>query len=302
MIKQNFILVLLLMLPGIILQAAVKKAQTPPGEYGASITNGNVSYGHQEDRPFAMHSVMKFPQALQVADYLEKQGLALTDSVPVCKDSLDAGTWSPMLATFGERRFFTFAELLKWSLAESDNNACDLLFAYCGAPAKVEDYLCSLGFNDIHVRLTEKEMKLNPHRAGENCSTPGDMVRLLEWFFRHRSDNIYLSFIWDTMADCHTGSERIAAVLPETCLWVHKTGTGFSLPDGRQDRNDVGVILFPDGSHLSIAVFVPDATEEKNVASLAQQSLMRVQADAFLQNMPSYMQQRQTSAIRKATD
>lgn len=279
------------MILGVVLQSAEMSAQTAPSRYGACITNGNVSYGHQEDKAFSMHSVMKFPQALQVADYLEKQGLALTDSILVCKDSLDVCTWSPMLATFEGQRFFTFAELLKWSLAESDNNACDLLFAYCGAPAEVEDYLCKLGCNDIHVRLTEKEMKLNPHRAGENCATSGDMVRLLDWFFMHRGDNIFLSFIWDTMADCKTGCERIAAVLPDTCLWVHKTGSGFSLPDGRQDRNDVGVILFPDGSHLSIAVFVSDAIEEKNVALLAKQCLMRFQADTFLQSMPSSQQQ-----------
>lgn len=300
--KQNIIIVFLLMLLGSSTQVVELKAQRLPSQYGSSIINGEVSYEHQADKYFAMHSVMKFPQALQVAEYLSENGIALTDSVLVCKDSLDADTWSPMLGTFEGRRYFTFAELLKWSLVESDNNACDLLFASCGAPAKVEEYLCSMGFKDIHVRLTEKEMKLNPQRAIENSSTPSDMVRLLDWFCRHRNDNIYLSFIWNTMAECHTGMERIAAVRPEGCLWVHKTGTGFSSPDGRQDRNDVGVILLPDGSHMSIAVFVPNANEEKDVASVAEQCIMRTQADVFLRNMPSDLQQRQTLAIRKAID
>ena len=31
---------------------------------------------------------------------------------------------------------------------------------------------------------------------------------------------------------------------------VHKTGTGFPLPEGLQDMNDAGIILMPDGSHV----------------------------------------------------
>ena len=134
-----------------------------------------------------MHSVMKFPQALYVADYLHKKGLTLSDSVLVHKDSLDAETWSPMLSTFEGARYFTFAELIEWSLKQSDNNACDLLFASCGQPDAVENYTHTLGFKDIHVQLTEKEMKKNPHRAIENSATPKEMTKLLEWFYLHRN-------------------------------------------------------------------------------------------------------------------
>ena len=206
------------------------------------------------------------------------------------KDSLDAETWSPMLSIFEGARYFTFAELIEWSLQQSDNNACDLLFASCGQPDAVENYIHTLGFKDIHVRLTEKEMKKNPHRALENSATPKEMTRLLEWFYLHRDDNKILSFIWDTMADCNTGQQRIAAVLPKDGKLIHKTGSGFPSSDGRQDRNDVGIILLPDGSHLSIAIFLQKSKEEKEVAEIAEQCLMRIQADGFLRNMPSDLQ------------
>ena len=241
--------------------------------YGASMMNGDLYCGHQEDSVFAMHSVMKFPQALYVADYLHKKGLTLSDSVLVHKDSLDAETWSPMLSIFEGMRYFTFAELIEWSLKQSDNNACDLLFASCGQPDAVENYIHTLGFKDIHVRLTEKEMKKNPHRAIENSATPKEMARLLEWFYLHRNDNKNLSFIWDTMADCNTGQQRIAAVLPKDGKLIHKTGSGFPSSDGRQDRNDVGIVLLPDGSHLSIAIFLQKSKEEKEVAKIAEQCL-----------------------------
>ena len=271
-------------------------------QYGASIIYGNTKYGHQEDVPFAMHSVVKMPQALYVADYLSRKGLTLDDSVLVCKDSLDAETWSPMLTTFDGTRHFSYAELLRWSLAESDNNACDLLFAHCGVPTEVEKYVHALGFDQIHVRLTEKEMKHEPLRAIENSSTPRAMAELLEWLFIHRLDNEKISFVWNTMAGCNTGMERIAAVVPQGCRLVHKTGSGFRSSDGRQDKNDVGIIIFPDGSHVSLAVFVREADEEKDVAEVAQQCLMHAQADNFLRNMPPDLQHRQTLAIVKAID
>lgn len=284
------------------IQTTEAKGQSPCPSYGASIMNGDLYCGHQEDSAFAMHSVMKFPQALYVADYLHKKGLTLSDSVLVHKDSLDAETWSPMLSIFEGMRYFTFAELIEWSLKQSDNNACDLLFASCGQPDAVEKYIHTLGFKDIHVQLTEKEMKKNPHRAKENSATPKEMARLLEWFYLHRNDNKNLSFIWNTMADCNTGKQRIAAVLPKGGKLIHKTGSGFPSSDGRQDRNDVGIVLLPDGSHLSIAIFLQNSKEEKEVAEIAEQCLMRIQADEFLRNMPPDLQHKQTLAILRAID
>ena len=42
-------------------------AQAGLGPYGAYVVSGDFRYGQQEDTPFAMHSVMKLPQALYVA-------------------------------------------------------------------------------------------------------------------------------------------------------------------------------------------------------------------------------------------
>ena len=61
-----------------------------------------------------MHSVMEFPQALYVAEYLHREGLTLSDSVLVHKDSLDAETWSPMLSIFEGACYVTWAELVEW--------------------------------------------------------------------------------------------------------------------------------------------------------------------------------------------
>ena len=247
--------------------------------YGACIMRDGSISGINEDERFAMHSVMKFPQALYVADYLSRKGLALDDTIVVDKAGLMQDTWSPMLKQFeGEQarmdiKAFSYAELLELSLGQSDNNASELLFKYCGKPKAVEKYMRKLGFHDIHVRMTEKQMHKNPTKAIENSSTPAEMARLFEWFYHHKDDNQYLTFIWKAMADCSTGLKRIPAAIPAGARIVHKTGTGFPLPERVQDMNDAGIILMPDGSHTIIAVFTTLSPSEAVIANIARQLL-----------------------------
>ena len=241
--------------------------------YGACIMRNDSIVGINEDKPFAMHSVMKFPQALCVADYLSRKGLDLDDTIVVDKADLMQDTWSPMLKQFEGKGTFSYAQLLELSLGQSDNNASELLFKFCGKPQSIEKCMRKLGFHDIHIRMTEEQMHKNPAKAIENYSTPAEMVRLFEWFYRHKDDNPYLTFIWKTMADCSTGLERIPAAIPTDARVVHKTGTGFPSSEGVQDMNDAGVILMPDGSHAIIAIFTTHSSSEAVIANIARQLL-----------------------------
>ena len=241
--------------------------------YGACIMRNGSIVGINENERFAMHSVMKFPQALYVANYLSRKGLDLDDTIVVDKADLMQDTWSPMLKLFEGVKAFSYAELLELSLGQSDNNASELLFKFCGKPQSIEKCMRKLGFHDIHIRMTEERMHKNPAKAIENYSTPAEMVRLFEWFYRHKDDNPYLTFIWKTMADCSTGLERIPAAIPTDARVVHKTGTGFPSPEGVQDMNDAGVILMPDGSYAIIAIFTMHSPSEEVVANIARQLL-----------------------------
>ena len=248
-------------------------AQPKVEKYGACIMRNDSISGVNQNERFAMHSVMKFPQALYVADYLYRKGLDLYDTIVVDKADLMQDTWSPMLKRFEGKMVFSYAELLELSLGQSDNNACELLFKHCGKPKVVEKYMRKLGFYDIHARMTEKQMHKHPTKAIENCSTPAEMVRLFEWFYHHKDDNQYLTFIWKTMANCSTGQKRIPAAIPTDAHIVHKTGTGFPMPEGVQDMNDAGIILMPDGSHAIIAVFTTHSPSEAVIANIARQLL-----------------------------
>ena len=241
--------------------------------YGACIMRDGSVSGINENERFAMHSVMKFPQALYVADYLSRKGLTLDDTIVVDKVDLMQDTWSPMLKLFEGEKPFSYAELLELSLGQSDNNASELLFKHCGKPKAVEKYMRKLGFRDIHVRMTEEQMHKRPTKAIENSSTPAEMVRLFEWFYHHKDDNRYLTFIWKAMADCSTGLKRIPAAISADARIVHKTGTGFPSAEGLQDMNDAGIILMLDGSHAIIAVFTTNSSSEAVIANITRQLL-----------------------------
>ncbi|MGN1263214.1 MAG: serine hydrolase, partial [Prevotella sp.] len=196
-------------------------------------------------------------------------------SVLVCKDSLDADTWSPMLKMFDKEKDFSFAELLQLSLQQSDNNSCDILFKRFGGPEKVEDYLHKIGFTNIHIRWTEHEIGMSPSRSADNNCTPKDLAYLFEWFYHHKERNEYLLFVWNTMASCHTGTERISSIIPKDAIFVHKTGTGFPSKDKRADRNDAGIIIMPDGSYQIIAIFAPQSMKENDLAIIGKRFIKR---------------------------
>ena len=121
---------------------------------GGCVKKDGMASGINTTKRFPMYSVMKFPQALYVADFMTRNNIELNTEVIVCKDDLMQDTWSPMLNMFENKQSFTYSELLALSLQQSDNNACDILFEHCGGPKAVERYIRNLGFKDIRIRKT----------------------------------------------------------------------------------------------------------------------------------------------------
>ena len=241
-------------------------------EYGLCIISSEKTVGINAGSFFPMHSVMKFPQALYVADYLQKNDIPLDSAVVVRKDGLMPDTWSPMMKEMGEEGVFSFRELLRLSLIESDNNACDLLFQLFGMPEKVESFVEGLGFKDIRILYTERQMHDDISLAAENCCTPLEMARLLLWFNEHKDDNAYFREIWEIMSVCNTGKDRIPAAFGTDCSIIHKTGTGFTPVDGMPQMNDAGIVFRPDGQVLAIAVFVPHPVSSTELAEIVKRN------------------------------
>lgn len=210
---------------------------------------------------FPMLSVFKFHQALGVCSWLRHAGLTLDDKVMVSPDDLPEGTWSPMRDEHPGGGAFSYRELMTYSLASSDNNATDILFSHTGGPVWTEEYIRSYGITDFNIECTESMMHEDPRSCYRNWSTPLSAAMLLEKFWTDREMDTFSRFVWDTMSACRTGQSRIPGLIADRASVIaHKTGTGDISPDGRTMAvNDIGIVVLPDGSHFSIAVFISDA-------------------------------------------
>lgn len=230
----------------------------------AVIINGKDTVSVNGTKYFPMMSVFKFPQSLAVADYCLKNNVGLRDSITIKADEIKENTWSPMRDKYGIRELkLPVSELLDYILRQSDNNACDILFRFIGGTSVADSMIKSLGYNDIHIVHTEDEMHRDLYLCYQNRTTPIEMARLFDRFYRRNMSRLspFHEFIAESMMSCRTGLDRLPAPLAHTDAQIgHKTGTGDKDSHGHiMAINDAGYIFLPDKAGYSIAVFVADS-------------------------------------------
>ena len=106
-------------------------------------------------------SVFKYFVALCVLDKIEKEKLSLDDKILVKSDMVSKTTWSPMLKKYMPPFKISVADLMKFMISKSDNNAADILIDYVGGLQKIRENLYALGFREIEVFADEKMMNEN---------------------------------------------------------------------------------------------------------------------------------------------
>lgn len=229
----------------------------------AVIIDGDERVTVNNGERFPLMSVFKFPQALAVADRCAARGMPLESELWVTKEDLAANTWSPLRDARPEGNFgISVADLLRLTLQQSDNNACDILFERIRSVKDTEAYIRGLGISDCAISATEADMHADLSRCRDNWTTPLAMACLLERFLT--ADILPAAqqdFIKATMIGCTTGANRLARPLAGTgAVMGHKTGTSDRDADGRLIAlNDAGFVLLPDGRRYVIAVFIKDS-------------------------------------------
>ncbi len=231
----------------------------------AVIINGTDTVAVNGDKEYPMLSVYKFPIALALGECYRQHNLTLGDSIAILPNDLHPGTYSPMTeriiassqATTDTLKKPT-AELLAYMLQQSDNNASDIILKKLGNAEYVDKYLCGLGITGINVKSTEDEMHTDNTLCYANSSTPIGMASLMDKFDREFNDSISLE-IKRMMETCETGTNRLAKPLADAVIG-HKTGTGFTLLNGRlMAVNDAGYVHLSNGHRYAIAVFIEDS-------------------------------------------
>ena len=153
----------------------------------AVLYNGKILVTVNDKAGYPMMSTFKFPLALAVLERLDKQGLPLETELFISKPDLHPDTYSPLREARPEGNFkITIGELLKYSVALSDNNACDILIDYLGGTSALQKYVRRQGIKQMKITATEDRM----HKSGDpylNHTRPSSAVRLLEKFIQQES-------------------------------------------------------------------------------------------------------------------
>ena len=121
----------------------------------AVIIDGKDTVTVNNDIHYPLMSVFKFHQALALADYMGKQQQSLNFELTIKKEDLKPDTYSPLRDSFPQGGFnIDIADLLNYTLQQSDNNACDILFQYQGGVDTVNSAGRRETLGDIPQRST----------------------------------------------------------------------------------------------------------------------------------------------------
>ncbi len=279
--KQSlFIILLVLNIFSIYSQNPLKKKieaviEGKQATVGVAVIAGNDTVTVNNDHRYPMMSVFKFHGALAVLDYLNKNKISLKENILVSQSNLLHSTHSPMLDKYTAEKFtITVDELLRFSVSQSDNNACDLLFKLIGGTHRAQRYIKGLGIDSVSIAADEKRMHEKYENQLLNWTTPLETVKLLEIF---RTRNIlpkpHEDFLKTIMTETSTGNNKLKAGLPANTLIGHKTGSSFRHEDGyKVADNDAGFVQLADNRYYSIAVFITNSYEDDttNAALIAE--------------------------------
>lgn len=214
---------------------------------------------------YPLMSVFKFHVALVVLKKMETQHVSLDSTIIIKAAQLRADTYSPLRDRYPNSDLsVSYQELLRYSVSESDNNACDLLLEFVGGITAVNAYIQHLNLpHACELTETEASMHADIMNCYKNYSSPSHMVNLLRLFDSGSLlSEEHTVFLRNIMLATVTGKDKIRSGLPDNVQLAHKTGSSDRLPSGEKiGDNDAGIIILPDGRRCYLAVFIKDSLD-----------------------------------------
>lgn len=218
------------------------------------------------NKKLPMLSVFKFHIGLAVLNEVDQGKLNLDQKILIKKSDLLENTWSPIRERFPEGNIeMPLGLLIKYTVAESDNNGCDILLRLIGGTETVQKFINSKGIRNFTIKVNEEQMHKGFEFMYLNVTTTNSANQLLQDFFNKKIvSKTSTDFLMTTLLETSTGRNKIVAQLPENIPVAHKTGSS-----GKDDKgltiaeNDIGIVTLPDGRHYAISVFVSDSMESE---------------------------------------
>lgn len=242
-----------------------------PGQIGIAVITSDgdtLTVNNSDDYP--LMSVFKLHEALAIAHALGIDNQTFDSILNIRREELSTDTWSPMLKDYPSGDIdISVADLVKYSLLESDNNASNLLFEHVASTEQTDSFIHALpGMpQNFKIRYTERQMQADHAKAYENRTSPLACAVLIDKVI---SDSLVGREMQDSiiswLGDCKSAPNRMSAAVaqfPDARLY-HRTGSGYVNERGEIVAiNDVGVIVMPDGRKIAIAVLIKDFTGEQ---------------------------------------
>lgn len=223
--------------------------------------NSNESVVINGEEHFPMQSVFKFPIALKVLNDVDNDKIKLSDSIFISSAELKKKTWSPIQEKYPNGNIkMALSDIIYYMVALSDNIGCDVILKNNGGASSVNNYLRSIGIENMTIKRNEAEQHSKPDTQYDNWSTPNEAINLLTMFYRNSLlKPATQRFLWQTMTKTSTGS--IKQQLPKDITVAHKTGSAPNIKNGTAVNNDIGIMTFPNKKAVAYAIFIKDSKE-----------------------------------------
>ena len=252
---------------------------------------------------FPMQSVFKLPLAIAVLQAVEAGKFKLDQAVTVKRSDISL-FHSPLAKGFkGDSQTYPLRELIRLTVAESDNTAADLLMRLIGGPQVVTAMLRQGGIKGISVDRYERvfqpeiygmrgfgwdevidepkfraELKALPAEKRRlalatylrddprDKATPDASADLLEGIARGTwlRDPAHAQWLNRMMVDNVGGKDRVKAGLPAGSAFAHRTGASLTTDGISAATNDIGIVTPPDGRAFVIAIYLAGSRADAN--------------------------------------
>ena len=226
------------------------------------------------NKKLPMLSVFKFHIGLAVLNEVDQGKLNLDQKILIKKSDLLENTWSPIRERFPEGDIeMPLGLLIKYTVAESDNNGCDILLRLIGGTETVQKFINSKGVRNFTIKVNEEQMHQGFEFMYLNTTTANSANQLLKNFRDKKIvSKTSTDFLMTTMLETSTGKNKIVAQLPESVPVAHKTGSSGKNEKGlTAAENDIGIVTLPGGKSYALSIFVSDSMEsaETNTKMIA---------------------------------
>ena len=236
------------------------------------------------NKKLPMLSVFKFHIGLAVLNEVDQGKLNLDQKILIKKSDLLENTWSPIRERFPEGNIeMPLGLLIKYTVAESDNNGCDILLRLIGGTATVQKFINSKGVRNFTIKVNEEQMHQGFEFMYLNTTTANSANQLLKDFRDKKIvSKTSTDFLMTTMLETSTGKNKIVAQLPESVPVAHKTGSSGKNEKGLTiAENDIGIVTLPGGKSYALSIFVSDSMESAETNTKIIADISKIVFDYF---------------------